>query len=339
MSLHSPLIIALCLSLLGGSACAPAADPKGRETAAADTSSVDDRQPEVIGTVNGRPLYKSFYEQNLSFIETRLSKDVGSADVERYLNARFEAFDMLVQDELLSEEAQRQGIGVTDEEVQAELARSAQASGGESIFLASLKARGMGRRQALEGIRRKLIVDRFVKEKLQPGITVTDDESIAYYNAHLDRFTPEAWVKASHIFIGCPGSADEDRVRKAREHAEKILRAIRGGASFEEMARQHSEDGTASMGGSLGRMKKGYAPEAFDKVAFSLPPGQVSDVVQTDKGFHIIKVTDRFGGAPRPYQEVADVCRKNVQNQKQATAIEELMRRLKSQAQIVSQLP
>jgi peptidyl-prolyl cis-trans isomerase C len=341
MSPRLSLVIALCLFLPGLSACSPAADSKGGEASVSGSASPAAGEPEaqVVGTVNGRPLYKTFYDQNLSYIESRLSKDSASANVERYLNARFEAFDMLVQDELLSEEAQREGVAVTDEEVQAELKKSSDASGGESIFLASMRARGLGRSQVLDGIRRKLTVDRFVQTRIAPSLTASDDEAVAYYNAHLDRFTPEAWVKASHIFVSCPANADEDRVRRARQHAEKILQAIRAGASFEEMAREHSEDVTASVGGSLGRMKRGYAPEAFDKVAFTIPPGQVSDVVRTDKGFHIIKVADRFGGTPRPYNEVADVCRKNVLNQKQAAAIQGLVSRLQGQADIVSNLP
>lgn len=340
MSLRPLPPIALGLFLMVSPACSQAAHTTGEGGSAevARQAGVEP-QPEVIGEVNGRPLYKPFYEQNLAYIEARLSKDVSSADVERYMNAKFEAFDMLVQDELLAEEARRRGITATDEEVQAELKRSAQAAGGESMFLAALRAKGIGRTQVLDGIRRKLTVDRFVKETIAPSLKASEDEAVSYYNQHLDRFTPEAWVKASHIFVSCPRDADADRLRRAHDHARKILQSIRSGASFEEMAKEYSEDGTAELGGSLGRMKKGYAPPEFDAVAFSIAPGEVSDLVRTDKGFHIIKVKERFGGKPRPYAEVADVCRKNVLNQKQAATIQELTSRLRSTAQVVSNLP
>lgn len=87
--------------LLPAGACSGGGTPSAGASSPAATAREADPAVALIGKVNGRPLYKPFYERNLNFITGRLSRDVASANVERYMNARFEAFDMLVQDELL----------------------------------------------------------------------------------------------------------------------------------------------------------------------------------------------------------------------------------------------
>ena len=99
-------------------------------------------------------------------------------------------------------------------------------------------------------------------------------------------------VKASHIMIFKHGKPEEDVMSKAR--LDSLLREIKGGADFAELAKQYSEDrGTSQRGGDLGYMVAGRYPYSFEKVAFSMQPGEVSDITETRMGYHIIKVTDR----------------------------------------------
>ena len=99
-------------------------------------------------------------------------------------------------------------------------------------------------------------------------------------------------VKASHIMIFKHGKPEEDVMSKAR--LDSLLREIKGAADFAELAKQYSEDrGTSQRGGDLGYMVAGRYPYSFEKVAFSMQPGEVSDITETRMGYHIIKVTDR----------------------------------------------
>ncbi|HKY34237.1 MAG TPA: peptidylprolyl isomerase [Candidatus Polarisedimenticolia bacterium] len=332
---HAKLLLVTLLASVPGcekGMMAPAGGADGAAEGAAEP------EMPVIAEVNGRPLYRPFYEQNLEYIRGRLSKDSASADVERYLNAKYEALDLLVQDELLYQDAVRQGLEVPDAAVQAEFRRAAQAAGGERVFLAGMRRQGIGRSTLLGGIRKRLTVDRLVAEVIAPAVQASEDEAVAWYNQHIDRFTPEPWVKASHILIRCPRDADTARTQRARSRAEQILQNIRSGRSFEEMAREFSEDSTAAAEGSLGVIKKGYAPPEFDAIAFTIPPGHVSEVVRTNAGFHIIKVSERIGDGPRPFGEVAEECRAAVRRRKQAEAVKALGERLRSTATIVSHL-
>jgi peptidyl-prolyl cis-trans isomerase C len=99
-------------------------------------------------------------------------------------------------------------------------------------------------------------------------------------------------VRASHILIR-PDGPDDEAKKKARATAEDVAKQARGGADFAELARKHSADGSAQQGGDLGFFTKGAMVPAFSAAAFALQPGQVSDVVETQFGFHVIKLAER----------------------------------------------
>jgi peptidyl-prolyl cis-trans isomerase D len=135
--------------------------------------------------------------------------------------------------------------------------------------------------------------------KIQSGVQVTQDDLQAYYNAHRDQYRVAEQVKVSHILIktplaGADGKVDEKGVAEAQKRAEDLLKQLKAGANFEELAKKNSEDpGSAKQGGSLGWIGKGRTVPEFEKAAFSLPKGQMSDLVKSSYGFHIIRVDDK----------------------------------------------
>jgi peptidyl-prolyl cis-trans isomerase C len=118
---------------------------------------------------------------------------------------------------------------------------------------------------------------------------VTEQDIKEFYDKNPNEFTG---VRASHILIR-PQGADEASKKIAREETEVVLKEARGGADFAELARKHSADGSAQQGGDLGFFTRGKMVPEFSNAAFALQPGQISDVVETQFGFHIIKVTER----------------------------------------------
>ena len=97
--------------------------------------------------------------------------------------------------------------------------------------------------------------------------------------------------------------ADPAAKKKARAEIDAVLKQAKSGADFGKLAQQHSQDGSAAQGGDLGYFNKGQMVPAFDKVAFELKPGQISDVVTTQFGYHIIKVADHKPGRTVPFEE------------------------------------
>jgi peptidyl-prolyl cis-trans isomerase D len=146
--------------------------------------------------------------------------------------------------------------------------------------------------------------------KIESGVQVTHDDLQSYYNSHRDQYRVAEQAKVSHILIKTPlpgpdGKVDEKGLAEAQRRAEDLLKQIKAGAKFEDLARKYSEDpGSAKEGGSLGWIGKGRTVPEFEKAAFSLPKGQISDLVKSSYGFHIIRVDDRQDAHMKTLEEV-----------------------------------
>jgi peptidyl-prolyl cis-trans isomerase D len=150
--------------------------------------------------------------------------------------------------------------------------------------------------------------------RVESGVTVTQDDLQSYYQQHRDAYRVPEQVKVSHILIKTPlpgpdGKVDEKGVAEAQHRAEDLLKQLKGGAKLEDLAKKYSEDpGSAKDGGSLGWIGRGQTVAEFEKTAFSLPKGQISDLVKSSYGFHIIRVDDKQDAHMKSLDEVkADI--------------------------------
>jgi len=146
--------------------------------------------------------------------------------------------------------------------------------------------------------------------KAEAGVQVTPDDLRAYYDQHRDQYRTLDQVKVSHILIKTPlpgpdGKVDEKGAAEAQRRAEDLLKQLKAGAKLEDVAKKYSEDpGSAKQGGSLGWIGKGQTVPEFEKAAFSLPKGQISDLVKSSYGFHIIRVDDKQDAHVKTLDEV-----------------------------------
>jgi len=146
--------------------------------------------------------------------------------------------------------------------------------------------------------------------KAEAGVQVTPDDQRAYYDQHRAQYQVAEQVKVSHILIKTPlpgpdGKVDEKGVAEAQHRAEDLLKQLKSGAKLEDLAKKYSEDpGSAKLGGSLGWIGKGQTVPEFEKTAFSLPNGKISDLVKSSYGFHIIRVDDKQEAHTKSLDEV-----------------------------------
>jgi peptidyl-prolyl cis-trans isomerase D len=134
---------------------------------------------------------------------------------------------------------------------------------------------------------------------------ISDADIQAYYNAHKDQYQVKEQAKVRHILIAVPAGADAKTDAAAKAKAEDILKQIKSGGNFAELASKNSDDpGSKTQGGELGWLDPGKTVPEFDKAAFSLPIGQVSDLIKTQFGYHIMQVEDRKTAHLRPLAEV-----------------------------------
>jgi peptidyl-prolyl cis-trans isomerase D len=143
-----------------------------------------------------------------------------------------------------------------------------------------------------------LLLDR---EQARQRVAVPPNDIQRYYNDNIQQYQTPERVRASHILLNT-GGKDEAAVRK---QAEELLAKVKGGADFAALAKQYSEDpGSKEKGGDLDYFPRGQMVPEFEASAFSLMPGQISDLVKTQYGFHIIKVVDKQAGATQPLDQV-----------------------------------
>jgi peptidyl-prolyl cis-trans isomerase D len=158
--------------------------------------------------------------------------------------------------------------------------------------------------------------------KVEAGIQVTQDDLNTYYRDHRDAYRVPEQVKVSHILIKTPlagpdGKVDEKGAAEAQRRAEDMLKQIKGGTKFEDLAKKYSEDpGSAKEGGSLGWIGRGQTVPEFEKTAFSLSKGQISDLVKSSYGFHIIRVDDKQDAHLKSLDEVKSEIEPALKHQK-----------------------
>jgi len=171
------------------------------------------------------------------------------------------------------------------------------------------------------GERRKvkyLLVD---TQALRAGVAPTPQQIETYYNDNVQQFSNPEQVHALHILLK---TKDKD-VAAVRKQAEAVLKEARGGADFATLARKYSEDeGSKGSGGDLNFFGRGSMVKPFEDAAFAMSPGQISDLVQTDYGFHVIKVLEKRAAGQRPLAEVRDQIAEQLKWQLAQTRAQEL---------------
>jgi peptidyl-prolyl cis-trans isomerase D len=158
--------------------------------------------------------------------------------------------------------------------------------------------------------------------KVEASLTVTDDQLRAAYSASLDSFREPEQVHARHILLKTEGKSDAEK-KAIKAKAEDLLKQLKNGADFAELAKKNSED-SAESGGDLGWFTRGRMVPEFEDAAFSLKPNQLSGIVTSQYGYHIIQVLEKKPARVKPFEEVKDELAKEVRAQQVNDRIEML---------------
>lgn len=250
-----------------------------------------------------------------------------------YEQIQGEVVDQLIVQELLWQEAKRRNFTVEDELVDERLQQLKSGFDSERAFHFKIQAGGFTEETYREDIKRQVSVQRMIAQGIAPGISVGDQDVENFYTANIDQMRRPVEVHARHILIK-PASADAAAQEAAKNEIGEILAEIRAGADFVALATERSQAPSAPQGGDLGFFGRGRMVESFERVAFALEPGELSDVVQTRFGHHLIKVQDRRGGERLPLKAVADRIRAYLIQQKLQSEVEALVTTLRDEGDV-----
>ena len=214
--------------------------------------------------------------------------------------------DQLIDFYLLLKESERRQVVATADEVESEIERVRNSYPTSQAFDEQLQEWGTTLETFREETRKDLVVAKTIEMELRTVLEIEDETVRAFYNQHPGQFATGELVQASHILIGLSPTASATERGQSLETA-KALRdqAITSNTDFADLARQHSTDeATASNGGDLGMIERGQTGESFERALFSLELDEISPIVESPFGFHIIKAGRRQEGTITPFQEV-----------------------------------
>lgn len=294
----------------------------------------------LAATVNGAEITNETLER--SFQEYARGNDVNIAAFrypERVKAMRREVLDLLIDQELAWQAAQKAKVLATDAEVN-EAVRAARAQfKSPEAFVSRLTIEGYTESSYRQHLRKLASAKKYLDGVAAGASAVTDEAVHAFYTANPDKFVLPEQVHARHILVQVAAEAGEEAKRTARTRAAGILAEARAGGDFATLARQHSDDATAAQGGDLGFFPRGRMPKPFEDAAFALDAGTVSDVVETPFGFHLIKVEERRAAGPVAEEAAREQIRAYLQEVTAHQAVEAELRRLRAAAKIDVRLP
>lgn len=212
-------------------------------------------------------------------------------------------WERVVERELLDREAKRLGLEPKEEEVQKVLEDLKKKYGlGDEELSLELRRQGFDPRTYPRYLKTQLEKARIIDLIIRPKVSPSEGDLQAYYEAHKENYAVPSEVRLSQIFIS---SADKTE-REAREKLERVLEELERGTPFEEVAKAYSEDPSAPEGGDLGYVEMSALDPAIREEIEGMQIGEVSPVVRSSKGFHILLFTDKKGGQPLPFEAVRE---------------------------------
>jgi peptidyl-prolyl cis-trans isomerase C len=333
-----PMIVVLALVACSKDS-AQAEVPTGQSPAAGQAAPaqaapkpVPPQLPEVIARVNGEAITRTEFEQAVENLEARAGSPVPPEQRDRIFRG---LLDQIISYKLLSQESRARRIAVTDAEVDARIAEIRGQFPSEELFKQVLAERNLTLEQIRRDAREDMAIARLLETELAGKIDVTPEQVASFYAENPDQFQQPERVRASHILIAVPPNADAAARTQARFRAESVLKEARAGKDFAALAREHSEEpGSAANGGDLGFFQRGQMVGPFNDVAFSLPAGAVSDLVETQFGYHIIKVAEKQPARTVPLEEVRPQVEQYLQNVNREKQTEAFIAALKAKGKV-----
>lgn len=325
---------ALALVLLAplASACRkPAVSAESNQEAAAaqPAQPVPETLPAVLARVNGEDITKEQFEKFIGNLEMNAGGPVpADRRNEVYRNALEQICDM----RLLVQEVKARNLQGDAQSADSQLQGLRSRFPSEEAFKQALAAENT----TLEKLKADLMTQSGIGKMLadaQAGTPdVTDADVKTFYDQNPDKFKRPEQVRASHILFKTDGDAAAKT--KARAAAETVLKEAKGGKDFGALAKQHSSDGSASQGGDLGFFEKERMVSEFSNAAFAMLPGQISEIVESQFGYHIIKVTDRKAPETIALDEVAPQVKQYLTQQRRKERTDAFVKQLRSKAKI-----
>jgi peptidyl-prolyl cis-trans isomerase C len=309
---------------------APAAAPQAPAPAPA-AKPVPAQLPEVVARINGETISGKDLDDAVRAIAGRAGP-VPPDERDRVYRG---VLDNMIGYRLIIQEAKARKITVSDADVDAQVAQIRAQFPSDAQFQQALTAQKTTLEAVRNDARDGMSADKLVESEIASKVAVKPEAVTDFYQKNQDKFQQGPRVKASHILIGIPQNADAATKQQAKAKAEAVLKDLKAGKDFAATAKANSQDpGSAPNGGDLGYFEQGQMVPPFEQAAFALKPGEMSELVETQFGYHIIKVAEKQDSRVVPIEEAKQQIEQYLTEQNRHAQTELFVNALKAKAKI-----
>lgn len=328
------LVCALVLGSFGFYASA-ASEKKAKPAAAKSADAgkkADDTKKAAV--VNGVVIKQAEVDAEVSRFEQQMAMTGRPIPPEQLADVKKKVLDGLVNRELLKQEAQKTEVKATDSEVDEQMAQLKKRFPGDKEFKDALTKMNMTEDSLRSQFKEDLGIKKLIDQEVGSKVTVSDEDTKAFYDGNPSFFKTPDMVRASHILVKVDQNASEADKSAAHKKIEGIQQRLQKGEDFATVAKEVSDCPSKVNGGDLNFFQKGQMVEPFEKVAFSLEPGKLSDIVETQFGYHLIKVTEKKPAGVMTYDEVKDKIAQHLKQEKTSQALNAYVDQLKAKGKV-----
>lgn len=245
------------------------------------------------------------------------------------------ALNQLTAAELLYQAGSKIEVKDLNQQVAARIGQAKNQYPSPAEFDKALQSVGMTQKDMEEAARKDIVINNLIAKQFSSESPVTEAEARKFYTDNKEKlFTHRERVKLSHIVVALPEKGTPEVRKQARDRAAGILKRAKSGEDFATLAKENSDSPTKAQGGALGIIESGQALPAFEKVAFALKPGEISDVVEMPNAYDIIKVQRKFPPSTDTFEQAKVKIIENLNRDKVRRAVAAYVDKLRAQAKI-----
>lgn len=286
-----------------------------------------------VARVNGEDIERAMFEKQMERTRARFQR--AGRQIAPALETRLKEnlIRKLVEEELISQKAKAETVTLDAPEIEAKLAEHKARFGSDKAFASFLERTQQSEADVKTDLEKNLLRDKLFAKLLQ-GQEPTEEDAKKYYEENKDKYKQKEQINAQHILFKTDKNTTDADKKKKLDAAKKVFAEAKKGADFAELAKKHSEGPTAQRGGDLGTFSRGRMVKQFEDVAFAAKPGEILGPVETQFGYHIIKVNEKTAEVQRPYDEVKESILTSLKARQKSKATRDLLDKLKTEAKI-----
>jgi peptidyl-prolyl cis-trans isomerase C len=240
----------------------------------------------------------------------------------------------MIDEELLFQESRKKGITVEPETIATDLKKIKQKFANDADFKKALGESGLTEAELQSSLERGYVINKLIDNQIMAPIVIPDQEIRTFYDTHPKSFKKSEQVRASHILIKVDSQAERSVKDEKKAKLQEVQKRLKDGEDFAVLAKEFSECPSNIKGGDLGYFERGKMVKPFEDVAFKLKTGEVSDIVETPFGYHLIKVVDKKPASVVGYEDVKDKIGQYLKKEKTGKELKGYIEELRKKAVI-----